>query len=267
MDNLMLNKEPDVDRKDKAQESGAKDSAQSGSAWLETLRTIVVAVLIAVGVRTFAYEPFNIPSSSMEPTLLIGDYLFVSKLSYGYSRHSLPFGLPLFSGRILFSEPEVGDVAVFAYPRDNKTDYIKRIVGLPGDKIAVREGVLHINDAPVRRELLSASEEAELGYGQGGFLYYETLPNGRRHLIREINDEQRYDNFPPVVVPEGHYFAMGDNRDNSLDSRADVGFVPFENLVGRADILFFSHDGSSSWWEFWTWPSTIRFGRIGDAIE
>jgi signal peptidase I len=203
----------------------------------------------------------------MEPTLLIGDYLFVSKLSYGYSRHSLPFGLPLFSGRILFSEPEVGDVAVFAYPRDNKTDYIKRIVGLPGDKIEVREGVLHINDAPVRRELLSASEEAELGYGQGGFLYYETLPNGRRHLIREINDEQRYDNFPPVVVPEGHYFAMGDNRDNSLDSRADVGFVPFENLVGRADILFFSHDGSSSWWEFWTWPSTIRFGRIGDAIE
>jgi signal peptidase I len=203
----------------------------------------------------------------MEPTLLIGDYLFVSKLSYGYSRHSLPFGLPLFSGRILFSEPEVGDVAVFAYPRDNKTDYIKRIVGLPGDKIEVREGVLHINDAPVRRELLSASEEAELGYGQSGFLYYETLPNGRRHLIREINDEQRYDNFPPVVVPEGHYFAMGDNRDNSLDSRADVGFVPFENLVGRADILFFSHDGSSSWWEFWTWPSTIRFGRIGDAIE
>jgi signal peptidase I len=267
MDNLMLNKEPDVDRKDKAQESGAKDSAQSGSAWLETLRTIVVAVLIAVGVRTFAYEPFNIPSSSMEPTLLIGDYLFVSKLSYGYSRHSLPFGLPLFSGRILFSEPEVGDVAVFAYPRDNKTDYIKRIVGLPGDKIEVREGVLHINDAPVRRELLSASEEAEFGYGQGGFLYYETLPNGRRHLIREINDEQRYDNFPPVVVPEGHYFAMGDNRDNSLDSRADVGFVPLENLVGRADILFFSHDGSSSWWEFWTWPSTIRFGRIGDAIE
>jgi signal peptidase I len=267
MDKLMLNREPDVDRKDKAQESGAKDSAQSGSAWLETLRTIVVAVLIAVGVRTFAYEPFNIPSSSMEPTLLIGDYLFVSKLSYGYSRHSLPFGLPLFSGRILFSEPEVGDVAVFAYPRDNKTDYIKRIVGLPGDKIEVREGVLHINDAPVRRELLSASEEAEFGYGQSGFLYYETLPNGRRHLIREINDEQRYDNFPPVVVPEGHYFAMGDNRDNSLDSRADVGFVPFENLVGRADILFFSHDGSSSWWEFWTWPSTIRFGRIGDAIE
>ena len=262
----MLDKEPDVDREDGAQED-AKDSGHGGSAWLETLRTIVIAVLIAVGVRTFAYEPFNIPSSSMEPTLLIGDYLFVSKLSYGYSRHSLPFGVPLFSGRILASEPERGDVAVFTYPRDDKTDYIKRIVGLPGDKIEVREGVLHINDTAVRRELLSASEEAEFGYGQSGFLYYETLPNGRRHLIREINDEQRYDNFPAVVVPEGHYFAMGDNRDNSLDSRADVGFVPFENLVGRADILFFSHDGSSPWWQFWTWPSAIRFGRIGDGIE
>jgi signal peptidase I len=266
MEKLMLDKEPDVDREDGAQED-AKDSGHGGSAWLETLRTIVIAVLIAVGVRTFAYEPFNIPSSSMEPTLLIGDYLFVSKLSYGYSRHSLPFGVPLFSGRILASEPERGDVAVFTYPRDDKTDYIKRIVGLPGDKIEVREGVLHINDAPVRRELLTASEEAEFGYGQSGFLYYETLPNGRRHLIREINDEQRYDNFPAVVVPEGHYFAMGDNRDNSLDSRADVGFVPFENLVGRADILFFSHDGSSPWWQFWTWPSAIRFGRIGDGIE
>ncbi|MGE5765809.1 MAG: signal peptidase I [Bacteroidota bacterium] len=262
----MLDKEPDADREGGAQEN-AKQSGHGGSAWLETLRTIVIAVLIAVGVRTFAYEPFNIPSSSMEPTLLIGDYLFVSKLSYGYSRHSLPFGVPLFSGRILASEPERGDVAVFTYPRDDKTDYIKRLVGLPGDKIEVREGVLHINDAPVQRELLSASEAAELGYGQSGLLYYETLPNGRRHLIREINDEQRYDNFPAVVVPEGHYFAMGDNRDNSLDSRADVGFVPFENLVGRADVLFFSHDGSSPWWQFWTWPSTIRFGRIGDGIE
>ena len=262
----MLDKEPDADREGGAQEN-AKQSGHGGSAWLETLRTIVIAVLIAVGVRTFAYEPFNIPSSSMEPTLLIGDYLFVSKLSYGYSRHSLPFGVPLFSGRILASEPERGDVAVFTYPRDDKTDYIKRLVGLPGDKIEVREGVLHINDVPVQRELLSASEAAELGYSQSGMLYYETLPNGRRHLIREINDEQRYDNFPAVVVPEGHYFAMGDNRDNSLDSRADVGFVPFENLVGRADVLFFSHDGSSPWWQFWTWPSTIRFGRIGDGIE
>ncbi|MGF1628188.1 MAG: signal peptidase I [Kiloniellaceae bacterium] len=264
----MLDREPDADPEERAPKGAAKDSGQAGSAWLETLRTIVIAVLIAVGVRTFAYEPFNIPSSSMEPTLLVGDYLFVSKLSYGYSRHSLPFGLPLFSGRILFSEPEAGDVAVFTYPRDNKTDYIKRIVGLPDDKVEVRDGILHINDVAVRRELLSASETAELGYNEPiGLLYYETLPNGRRHLIREINDQRPLDNFDPVVVRQGHFFTMGDNRDNSLDSRADVGQVPFENLVGRADILFFSHDGSSPWWKFWTWPSTIRFGRIGDAIE
>ncbi|MEQ8356764.1 MAG: signal peptidase I [Kiloniellaceae bacterium] len=235
---------------------------------METLRTIIIAVLIAVGVRTFAYEPFNIPSGSMEPTLLVGDYLFVSKFSYGYSRHSIPFGLPLFKGRVLSSEPEVGDVAVFVFPRDNKTDYIKRIVGLPGDKIEVRNGVLYINDVAVKRELLSASEIADLGYyDPNGLLYYETLPNGRRHLIHEESDTGTYDNFPPVVVKEGHFFAMGDNRDNSLDSRANVGQVPFENLVGRADMLFFSHDSSSAWWEFWTWPSAIRFGRIFNGIE
>lgn len=253
---------------DKASQDGLEGSEAPGSAWMETIRTIVIAVLIAVGVRTFAYEPFNIPSSSMEPTLLIGDYLFVSKLSYGYSRHSLPFGLPLFKGRILMSEPEVGDVAVFVFPGDNETDYIKRIVALPGDKVEVRDGILYLNDLAAKRELLSASEVAELGYSNSkGLLYYETLPNGRRHLIREEGDQLFYDNFRAVVVPEGHFFAMGDNRDNSLDSRANVGMVPIENLVGRADFLFFSHDGSSAWWKFWNWPSTIRFSRIFDGIE
>lgn len=269
MEKLMLNQEPGNDPEDKAPQEGAKEGEQSGSAWLETLRTVVIAVLIAVGVRTFAYEPFNIPSGSMEPTLLVGDYLFVSKLSYGYSRHSLPFGLPLFTGRLFLSEPEAGDVAVFAYPKDNRTDYIKRIVGLPGDKIEVRDGILHINDVAAKRELLSASEIAELRYyDPQGRLYYETLPNGNRHLIQEYGDSQPLDNFKPVIVKEGHFFAMGDNRDRSQDSRVyDVGQVPFENLVGRADILFFSHDGRSPWWKFWTWPSTIRFGRIGDGIE
>ena len=268
MDDLMLDRKPDADPEDKTSQGGPKESSQGGSAWMETLRTIVIAVLIAVGVRTFAYEPFNIPSSSMEPTLLVGDYLFVSKMSYGYSRFSLPFGLPLFSGRIFFTEPKVGDVAVFVFPRDNKTDYIKRVIGLPGDKIELRNGILIINDVPVKRELLSASEVAALGYDNPmGLLYYETLPNGHRHLIREITDEGRYDNWGPEVVRDGHFFVMGDNRDNSLDSRADVGQVPFENLVGRAEILFFSHDGSKPWWEFWTWPSTIRFSRIGDVIH
>lgn len=252
----------------KAPQGEAEEAETPGSAWMETIRTVVIAVLIAVGVRTFAYEPFNIPSSSMEPTLLVGDYLFVSKLTYGYSRHSLPFGLRLFDGRVLFSEPEVGDVAVFVYPGDDETDYIKRIVGLPGDRIEVREGILYINDVAAKREMLSASEIAELGYYNPiGRLYFETLPNGRRHVIHELSDAAPYDNIQPVVVREGHFFAMGDNRDNSLDSRADVGQVPFENLVGRADILFFSHDGTSAWWEFWKWPSSIRFGRIFDGIE
>jgi len=264
----MLDKDSGSDTDEKAPRDGAQEGEQAGSAWLETFRTVAIAILIAVGVRTFAYEPFNIPSSSMVPTLLIGDYLFVSKLSYGYSRHSLPFGLPLFKGRILFTEPKTGDVAVFAFPLDNKTDYIKRIVGLPGDKIEVRDGILHINDQAVKRELLSASEIAALGYQNAtGLFYYETLPNGRRHLIQEVNDWQALDNFGPETVKAGHFFAMGDNRDNSQDSRATVGQVPFENLVGRAEILFFSHDGSSPWWKFWGWPSAIRFGRIGDAIE
>jgi signal peptidase I len=264
----MLNERPGSNPENKPTQDGAKNGGQAANAWLETLRTVVIAVLIAVGVRTFAYEPFNIPSGSMEPTLLVGDYLFVSKLSYGYGKHSLPFGPPLFKGRILFTEPEIGDVAVFVYPHDNKTDYIKRIVGLPGDKIEVRAGILYLNDVAAKREMLSASEIADLGYyDPAGRLYYETLPNGRRHLIHEFNDEQPLDNWGPQVVTEGHFFAMGDNRDNSQDSRAIVGQVPFENLVGRADILFFSHEGSSPWWQFWTWPSTIRFGRIGDVIE
>ncbi|GAB4391034.1 MAG: signal peptidase I [Kiloniellaceae bacterium] len=265
----MLNEGRGVDPEEKTPQGKAKESEQSGSAWMETLRTVVIAVLIAVGVRTFAYEPFNIPSGSMEPTLLVGDYLFVSKLSYGYSRHSLPFGLPLFKGRIFSEEPEVGDVAVFAFPRDESTDYIKRIVGLPGDKVEVREGVLYLNDIAVKREMLSASEIAELRYyDPPGRLYFETLPNGRRHLIQEGGDYLPLDDFGPEIVKEGHFFAMGDNRDNSQDSRVPgVGQVPFENLVGRADILFFSHDGSSPWWKVWTWPSTIRFGRIGDGIE
>lgn len=238
--------------------------------WGETLRTVIYAVLIALVVRTFAYEPFNIPSGSMLPTLLIGDYLFVSKFSYGYSRYSFPWGLPLFDGRVLNDQPERGDVAVFKLPRDNKTDYIKRIIGLPGDRIQVVDGVLHINDEPVKRELVGprmvpgfAGQTVEM------IEYRETLPNGLQHLIWERSDGEALDNTPLYTVPQGHYFAMGDNRDRSQDSRVlgQVGFVPFENLIGRAEFLFFSHNSSARFWEIWRWPVAIRFGRIGDAIE
>ncbi len=236
----------------------------------ETIRTIIYAVLIALVIRTFGYEPFNIPSGSMKPTLLIGDYLFVSKFSYGYSKYSFPFSLPIFEGRVMADEPERGDVAVFRLPSDPSIDYIKRIVGLPGDRIQVAGGILHINDSPIeRREVQSPVQEDPLVRSGRIKTFIETLPGGREHLIYEHSDFAGLDNTPVYTVPEGHYFLMGDNRDSSRDSRVmgEVGFVPAENLIGRADILFFSHNGSARFWEIWKWPQLIRFGRIANTIE
>ena len=228
----------------------------------ETVRTIVYAALIALLVRTFLYEPFNIPSGSMLPTLLIGDYLFVSKYSYGYSKHSFPMSPNLFPGRVLEGEPERGDVAVFKLPTDNETDYIKRVIGLPGDRIQVQGGVLHINGVPVKRERL-AGESPE---APGGAIYIETLPNGVAHRIREVGDDEFGDDTREYEVPAGHYFVMGDNRDNSQDSRF-IGAIPAENLVGRAEILFFSVDGSAALWEVWKWPLAIRWSRLFRPVE
>lgn len=238
----------------------------------ETIKTIVVAVLIALVVRTFAYEPFNIPSGSMVPTLLVGDYLFVSKFTYGYSRHTVAFGLPLFDGRILGSAPERGDVVVFRLPRDPSVDYIKRVIGLPGDRIQIVDGILHINGEAVERRRVDPAtlgDDLELA---GGTLYVETLPNGREHFIRERSDRERYDTTGVYEVPENHYFVMGDNRDSSEDSRAvrpngfrPVGFIPEENLVGRAEFIWFSlADGH--FWEIWRWPTQLRIGRMFDSI-
>lgn len=240
-------------------------SEKKSSGVLETIRTVVYAVLIALLVRTFAYEPFNIPSKSMVPTLLVGDYLFVSKLSYGYSRYSLPFGLRLFDGRIWESQPERGDVAVFKLPTDNSTDYIKRVIGLPGDTVQVIDGLLHINGEPVKRERIADYVDPDTKAVL--MQYIETLPNGAQHRILEAGDDRAFDQTPPFRVPEGHYFMMGDNRDNSADSRAGVGFVPAENLIGRAEVLFFSTDGSAHLWEFWRWPGAIRFSRIFDQVS
>lgn len=245
-------------------------AAQSDSGGIrETAKTVVYAILFAVVVRTFLFEPFNIPSGSMIPTLLVGDYLFVSKYSYGYSKHSLPFSPPLFKGRILGSEPERGDVAVFKLPLDNKTDYIKRIIGLPGDRIQVIAGVLHVNGDPVKRRRIGDFSGDGPG-SRAAVQYLETLPGGRVHKIIETqSDFGQLDNTPIYTVPKGHYFAMGDNRDSSLDSRVQdrVGFVPAENLVGRAEFLFFSTNGAARIWEVWKWPISIRYGRLFNGIE
>ena len=234
----------------------------------ETIRTLVYAVAIALFVRTFAYEPFNIPSGSMKPTLLVGDYLFVSKFSYGYSHYSLPFSLPLFEGRLFAIMPERGDVAVFKLPSDNRTDYIKRIVGLPGDKMQMINGILHINDEPVEVRRLGTFRDDEKGRIVEEPLYEETLPNGRKHPILDLTSLGALDNTRVYQVPEGHVFAMGDNRDNSLDSRVDhVSYIPLVNLIGRADFLLFSVNGSARLWEPWKWPWAIRFHRMFQPIN
>jgi len=248
--------------------SGDRAMTKSKSGGIgETLRTVVYAVLVALVVRTVAFEPFNIPSGSMIPTLLIGDYLFVSKYSYGYSRHSLPFSLPVIEGRILADPPARGDVAVFKLPSDPSTDYIKRVIGLPGDRVQMRGGRLVINGETVPRERIADFVWRDARGNVVRFAQFvETLPGGEAHRIIEVSDSQVFDDTREFVVPDGHYFMMGDNRDNSSDSRADVGFVPIENFVGRAEFLFFSSDGSARLWEVWKWPFAIRFDRMFEGI-
>lgn len=247
-----------------ANETNRKDGLK------ENIKTIVYAILIAMVIRTFAYEPFNIPSGSMLPTLLIGDYVFVAKFPYGYSKHSFPWSLGFFNGRVWASAVDRGDVAVFKLPTDDKTDYIKRIVGLPGDRIQLIDGVLHINGAAVLRNRV----EDFLYYDTEGTparipQYRETLGNGVSYLTLDIERDGTVDNTGIYTVPEDHYFAMGDNRDDSTDSRFlnFVGFIPAENLVGRAEFLFFSVNGKANWWEIWKWPIGIRYERIFDGID
>ena len=238
----------------------------------ENVKTIVYAGLIAIGIRTVAFEPFNIPSGSMIPTLLVGDYLFVSKYSYGYSRFSLPFAPDLFRGRVFGRLPDRGDVVVFKFPGDNQTDYIKRIIGLPGDRIQVKAGQLYINGTMAPRRPVGdyVATEGD-GLQELAKLYIETLPpNAREHEILKMTDEGYVNNTPEFKVPENHVFAMGDNRDRSADSRfmdaGGVGFVPMDNLVGRAEFIFFSIDAREPWWEVWEWPFEIRWTRILHGI-
>ena len=236
--------------------------------FVDTIKTIIYAILIALLIRSLWFEPFKIPSGSMYPTLYVGDYLFVSKYTYGYSKHSFPFSLPLFDGRIWEDEPQRGDVVVFKTPQDNSTDYIKRVIGLPGDRIKLENGRLFING-----EMLERKNEEEFvirnrfGSAERYRKYVEVLPGGKEHFILEVSDQEPNDDFEEIRVPEGNYFMMGDNRDRSDDSRVNVGFVPAENLVGKARFLFFSHNDKGAWYKPWTWPKIIRWSKIFDTLH
>ncbi len=231
------------------------------------------ALLIALGIRSFAFEPYNIPSGSMIPSLLIGDYLFITKYDYGYSRHSFPFSLPIIpSGRIFDKMPKQGDIVVFRMTPEiqpslpTSIDYIKRVIALPGDTVQMKDGRLYINDVLVDRKEIGKEttviENREVIYTK----YIETLPNGVTHHIYEINDNLQADNTEKITVPEGYFFAMGDNRDNSLDCRF-FGAVPLVNLEGKARFIFYSNNGNGSFWQFWKWGDFIRTERIFKKIS
>ncbi|MDP8916363.1 MAG: signal peptidase I [Pseudomonadota bacterium] len=259
----------------------------------EVVKTIAIALLVALVLRVFLFQPFTIPSASMEPTLLEGDYIIVSKYAYGYSRHSAPFSPPIMEGRVLFKEPERGDIVVFKLPRDGRTDYIKRLVGLPGDRIQVQEGRLFINGRPVdRRELEpgTTTSSSPFDLSQATDRVEERFSNGRRFITQDLSPEGGADNTGVYVVPEGCYFMMGDNRDNSVDSRfapdlpgspasnlcggwnhaldeqiapgTGVGFVPAENLVGKAELILFSWNAEASLFQPWTWFTEVRPSRF-----
>ena len=232
------------------------------------LKSIFIAIFIALLIRSFIFEPFNIPSGSMKPNLLVGDFIFVSKYSYGFSKHSLPFSIPLIPGKIFSNTPERGDVVVFKTPENNRTDYIKRVIGLPGDKIEIKNGIIFINGSEILRKKLNDFIDTDNNTSNKRVRMYNEYFFNKEINILDITDNGIADNTQLFNVPENHFFVMGDNRDNSQDSRfiSTVGFIPYENLVGKAQFIFFSLE-NARFLQIWKWPNSIRYERIFQKIQ
>ena len=238
---------------------------------VEVIKTIVFALLIALVLRVLLFQPFTIPSASMEPNLYEGDYIVVSKWSYGYSKHSIPFSPPLFEGRLFGKDPERGDIAVFKLPRDGKTDYIKRVIGLPGDRVQMRDSRLYINDKLVENVVVGQAEMQHMFGPRPVSQIRETLPNGRTYMTQDFGPGSDLDTTPVYHVPAGHFFMMGDIGDNSIDSRvgetSGVGMVPAENLVGKAEIIMFSWEPGASLFNPVSWVSKLRLNRFFKILD
>ncbi len=248
--------------------SDAAKPAGKKSELRETIVVIVEALLIALVFRSFLYQPFSIPTASLQPTMMIGDYFVASKFTWGYGRYSFPLGIVPIEGRIFGREPNRGDIAVFR-PVPQKNDYVKRIIGLPGDTVQMKGGRLFINDVIVERQFIGrATDTDSFGTTLQVLQYKETLPNGLSYTINEISDNGRLDNTAKYVVPAGHYFMMGDNRDRSQDSRvlSAVGYVPAGNLIGKAEARFFSIKDNIAPWQIWRWPANVRLDRMFQSV-
>ncbi|MGO4408766.1 MULTISPECIES: signal peptidase I [unclassified Brevundimonas] len=248
-----------------------KKEKSASNETVEIIKTVVFALLIAFVLRVLLFQPFTIPSASMEPNLYEGDYIVVSKWSYGYSKHSIPWSPPLFDGRVLGKDPTRGDIVVFKLPRDNKTDYIKRVIGLPGDKVQMIANQLYINGAPVKDVVVSRAEMADMFGPRPVTQLRETLPNGKSFMTQDFGPGGDLDDTPVYEVPAGHFFMMGDNRDNSIDSRVDmsagVGMVPAENLVGKAEIIMFSWSPGASLFNPVSWVANLRPSRFFKILD
>ena len=243
--------------------------------FLNNIFSVFIAVIAAILIRSFLFEPFNIPSGSMKPNLLVGDFIFVSKYSYGYSRHSFPFSLgdpagKLIPGKYFERLPERGDVVVFKTPENNRTDYIKRIIGLPGDKIKINNGEIQINEKRILKQKIDEfidTDNSEININDGRRRQYLEYFYNQRIKVLDLIDGSFADNTKEFKVPENKYFVMGDNRDNSQDSRfQSVGYIPAENIIGKAEFVFFSLE-NSRFLEIWKWPTSIRYNRVFKKIK